>query len=74
MSHYALSNISAAGRATAVNAFRTLAYISEGMVFVYLGMDAFDPDKWKVRIPAVKTAFWGCSGPQNGRTWSAFAG
>ncbi|KAI8467124.1 MAG: putative sodium/hydrogen exchanger, partial [Monoraphidium minutum] len=47
VSHYALGNISADGRDTAVNAFRTLAYVAEGMVFVYVGMDCLDPEKWK---------------------------
>lgn len=45
VSHYALHNVSSA---TTLNAFRTLAYVSEGMVFIYVGMDCLDPQKWKV--------------------------
>lgn len=32
----------------AVLACRTLSYLSEGMIFIYVGMDALDPYKWKV--------------------------
>jgi len=48
VSHYALTNISPSGRATTLNAFKTLAYVSEGVVFIYVGMDALSPSKWKV--------------------------
>ncbi|KAJ9527600.1 hypothetical protein QJQ45_025868 [Haematococcus lacustris] len=38
---------SLAGRSTTLNAFKTLSYISEGTIFIYLGMDALDPNKWE---------------------------
>ena len=47
-SHYALHNISPQSRVTTVYAFQTLSYVSEGIIFVYCGMDALDPMKWKV--------------------------
>ncbi|GFH30031.1 Na_H_Exchanger domain-containing protein [Haematococcus lacustris] len=47
ISHLALPNLSLAGRSTTLNAFKTLSYISEGTIFIYLGMDALDPNKWE---------------------------
>ena len=49
VSHYALHNVSREGRETTMNAFKTLSYLAEGMIFIYVGMDALDPLKWKVR-------------------------
>ena len=49
ISHYALHNISAQSRTTTIYAFHTLSYISEGIIFVYCGLDALDPLKWRVR-------------------------
>ncbi|KAK9823397.1 hypothetical protein WJX72_002484 [[Myrmecia] bisecta] len=46
MSHYALHNISKQQRAATVSAFETLSYLAEGSIFVYVGLDAFDPLKW----------------------------
>jgi hypothetical protein len=50
VSHYALHNVSQEGRETTMNAFKTLSYLAEGMIFIYVGMDALDPLKWKVRV------------------------
>lgn len=47
ISHYALHNISAESRTTTIYAFHTLSYISEGIIFVYCGLDALDPLKWQ---------------------------
>ncbi|CAL5219929.1 g1861 [Coccomyxa viridis] len=47
MSHYALHNISKAQRAGTMSAFETLSFLSEGAIFVYVGLDALDPMKWK---------------------------
>lgn len=49
ISHYALHNISPQSRTTTIYSFQTLSYISEGIIFVYCGMDALDPLKWKAR-------------------------
>lgn len=32
-----------------VRATQTLSYVSEGAIFLYVGMDTLDPLKWKVR-------------------------
>lgn len=54
VSHYALSNCSAPGRAATLDAFRTLAWVAEGMVFIWVGMDCLDPRKWKVGVVGVQ--------------------
>lgn len=48
ISHYALHNVSSMSRVTIVNAFQTLSYVSEGAIFIYVGMDMLDPIKWSV--------------------------
>lgn len=63
-SHYALHNISSQSRTTTIYAFQTLSYVSEGIIFVYCGMDALDPLKWKVqdlpmRLAAGRTVVFG---------------
>ena len=55
ISHYALHNISAPARVTLVRSCQTLSYVSEGAIFIYVGMDTLDPLKWKVRL-----GFWSC--------------
>lgn len=44
----ALHNVTTLTRATTVSAFQTLSYISEGCIFIYMGMDTLDPVKWSV--------------------------
>jgi len=56
VSHYALHNVSREGRETTMNAFKTLSYLAEGMIFIYVGMDALDPLKWKTAYAA--EALW----------------
>ena len=51
ISHYALHNISAPARVTLVRSCQTLSYVSEGAIFIYVGMDTLDPLKWKVGVP-----------------------
>lgn len=46
----------AESRTTTIYAFHTLSYISEGMIFVYCGLDALDPLKWQVRCMGLATA------------------
>lgn len=48
ISHYALHNVNSLSRVTTVSAFQTLSYVSEGAIFIYVGMDALDPTKWSV--------------------------
>lgn len=47
VSHFALRHISATGRTTVVNSVRMMSYVCEGTIFIYVGMDAFDPAKWQ---------------------------
>ena len=51
MSHYAMHNITRQQRAATMSAFETLSFLSEGSIFVYVGLDALDPIKWKVEKP-----------------------
>ena len=44
ISHFVLFLISQ------VSAFQTLSYLSEGAIFIYVGLDALDPLKWAVRF------------------------
>ena len=53
ISHYALHNVSSMSRVTIVSAFQTLSYVSEGAIFIYVGMDLLDPIKWKVQAHAL---------------------
>lgn len=46
VSHYALQHISRASRAALLNFFRTLSYLLEGVIFLYVGRDTLDPSKW----------------------------
>lgn len=48
MSHYALHNITKQQRAAVLSFFETISFMSEGAIFVYVGLDALDPMKWKV--------------------------
>lgn len=53
ISHYALHNISAPARVTLVRSCQTLSYVSEGAIFIYVGMDTLDPLKWKVTSESI---------------------
>lgn len=48
VSHYALHNVSPEGRHATMTGFRTASYLAEGIIFIYVGMDALDPLKWQV--------------------------
>ncbi|KAI4372254.1 hypothetical protein MLD38_010508 [Melastoma candidum] len=47
MSHYTWHNITEKSRITTKHAFATISFISETFIFLYVGMDAFDIDKWR---------------------------
>lgn len=46
MSHYTWHNVTESSRVTTKHAFATLSFISETFIFVYVGMDALDIEKW----------------------------
>ncbi|KAG1338602.1 sodium/hydrogen exchanger 2 [Cocos nucifera] len=47
MSHYTWHNVTESSRVTTKHAFATLSFISETFLFLYVGMDALDIEKWK---------------------------
>ncbi|KAK9052781.1 hypothetical protein SSX86_029419 [Deinandra increscens subsp. villosa] len=46
MSHYTWHNVTEKSRVTTKHAFATLSFISELFIFLYVGMDALDIEKW----------------------------
>ncbi|PKI59448.1 hypothetical protein CRG98_020207 [Punica granatum] len=48
MSHYTWHNVTDNSRITTKHAFATLSFISEIFIFLYVGMDVLDIEKWKV--------------------------
>ena len=48
VSHWALPAMSRAGATATTTAYATLSHLSEGIIFLYVGMDALDQSKWKV--------------------------
>ncbi|KAK8959510.1 Sodium/hydrogen exchanger 2 [Platanthera guangdongensis] len=47
MSHYTWHNVTESSRITTKHAFATLSFIAETFLFLYVGMDALDIEKWK---------------------------
>ncbi|KAJ4719523.1 Sodium/hydrogen exchanger [Melia azedarach] len=47
MSHYTWHNVTESSRTTTKHAFATISFIAETFIFLYVGMDALDIDKWK---------------------------
>ncbi|CAJ1944594.1 unnamed protein product [Sphenostylis stenocarpa] len=48
MSHYAWYNVTETSRITTRNVFATMSFIAETFIFLYVGMDALDIEKWKM--------------------------
>ncbi|KAL5995298.1 monovalent cation:H+ antiporter, CPA1 (nhx1) [Asimina triloba] len=46
MSHYTWHNVTESSRITTKHAFATLSFIAELFIFLYVGMDALDIEKW----------------------------
>ncbi|KAK7284298.1 hypothetical protein RJT34_19043 [Clitoria ternatea] len=46
MSHYTWHNVSESSRITTKHAFATLSFVAETFIFLYVGMDALDMEKW----------------------------
>lgn len=46
MSHYTWHNVTESSRITTKHAFATLSFIAEIFLFLYVGMDALDIEKW----------------------------
>ncbi|XP_042422112.1 sodium/hydrogen exchanger 2-like [Zingiber officinale] len=47
MSHYTWHNVTESSRVTTKHAFATLSFIAEIFLFLYVGTDALDIEKWK---------------------------
>lgn len=47
MSHYTWHNVTESSRITTKHAFATISFVAETFIFLYVGMDALDIDKWK---------------------------
>ncbi|RAL45088.1 hypothetical protein DM860_015494 [Cuscuta australis] len=48
MSHYTWHNVTTSSKLTTRHAFATLSFIAETFIFLYVGMDALDMEKWKL--------------------------
>ncbi|KAL3750280.1 hypothetical protein ACJRO7_011300 [Eucalyptus globulus] len=47
MSHYTWHNVTESSRITTKHAFATLSFVAETFIFLYVGMDALDIEKWR---------------------------
>ncbi|KAL4185288.1 hypothetical protein AMTRI_Chr10g229980 [Amborella trichopoda] len=61
MSHYAWHNVTENSRITTRHVFATMSFISETFIFLYVGMDALDIEKWRMKKSSFKTSIEMCS-------------
>ncbi|KAM1304464.1 hypothetical protein ACFX1Q_022836 [Malus domestica] len=47
MSHYTWHNVTESSRVTTKHTFATLSFVAEIFIFLYVGMDTLDIDKWR---------------------------
>jgi NhaP-type Na+/H+ or K+/H+ antiporter len=47
MSHYTWHNVTESSRVTTKHTFATMSFIAEIFIFLYVGMDALDIEKWR---------------------------
>ncbi|XP_074311504.1 sodium/hydrogen exchanger 2-like [Silene latifolia] len=47
MSHYTWHNVTESSRVTTKHTFATLSFVAETFIFLYVGMDALDIEKWR---------------------------
>ncbi|MED6132146.1 monovalent cation:H+ antiporter, CPA1 (nhx1) [Stylosanthes scabra] len=60
MSHYTWHNVTENSRITSRHAFATFSFVSEIFIFLYVGMDALDMEKWKYASDSPWTLFGAC--------------
>ncbi|XP_022717895.1 sodium/hydrogen exchanger 4 isoform X2 [Durio zibethinus] len=48
MSHYAWHNVTESSRITTRHIFAMMSFVAETFIFLYVGMDALDMEKWKM--------------------------
>ncbi|KAI4301834.1 hypothetical protein L6164_035074 [Bauhinia variegata] len=56
MSHYTWHNVTESSRITTKHSFATISFIAETFIFLYVGMDALDIDKWKTSTASAGTS------------------
>ncbi|CAI9779782.1 unnamed protein product [Fraxinus pennsylvanica] len=56
MSHYTWHNVTESSRVTTKHTFATLSFVAEIFIFLYVGMDALDIEKWRVISDSPKTS------------------
>ncbi|GAB2279836.1 Sodium/hydrogen exchanger 4 [Dionaea muscipula] len=56
MSHYAWHNVTESSRISTRHMFATMSFIAETFIFLYVGMDVFDIEKWKMTKLSLPTA------------------
>ncbi|URE02390.1 Sodium hydrogen exchanger [Musa troglodytarum] len=71
MSHYAWHNVTENSRITTRHIFATMSFIAETFIFLYVGMDALDIEKWKAMKTrgAVSVALAFSQFAHSGVTW-----
>ncbi|KAH9305083.1 hypothetical protein KI387_009487, partial [Taxus chinensis] len=57
MSHYTWHNVTESSRITTKHTFATMSFIAETFIFLYVGMDALDMEKWKMTKSSTGTFF-----------------
>ncbi|XP_078165805.1 Na+/H+ (sodium hydrogen) exchanger 3 isoform X2 [Carex rostrata] len=57
MSHYAWHNVAESSRITTRHIFAAMSFMAETIIFLYVGMDALDIDKWKKSETRSRTVF-----------------
>ncbi|PKI68838.1 hypothetical protein CRG98_010895 [Punica granatum] len=62
MSHYTWHNVTESSRVTTKHAFATLSFVAEIFIFLYVGMDALDIEKWGVVSNSLVDPTRNCAG------------
>ncbi|KAL1331607.1 hypothetical protein AAHE18_12G198300 [Arachis hypogaea] len=60
MSHYTWHNVTESSRITSRHAFATFSFVSEIFIFLYVGMDALDMEKWRFASNSPWTLLGAC--------------
>lgn len=55
MSHYTWHNVTEKSRITTKHSFATMSFIAETFIFLYVGMDALDMQKWRMTKSSPRT-------------------
>ncbi|KAH7447621.1 hypothetical protein KP509_01G114300 [Ceratopteris richardii] len=61
MSHYTWHNVTESSKITTRHTFATLSFIAETFIFLYVGMDSLDKDKWNMTNVSVATSIGICA-------------